>query len=606
MLHPIAVLGVAASRLLRFSQRRFGELFARAKALAQRVDRGQLLAVLAAVAALEVVFGPSLWAHLTRAANPDIVNDDARQQIYPFFRYEDFALFPNDFIGDYYLACLPVGFRALYTVGAWAFGAAPLSKVVPYALLAITLVATVLAARRIAGFGGGLIAAGLILSSGLFLARMSGGLPRAFGFPIVALTLLALIEGRPRLHAACVIAGAAFYPAAAVPAGLSLTLLFFFVPAVDRGAAQGWSRARRCKFLAGTALAAALLVAPTFIASRSYGPVIRAGDTRAFPESGPGGRYGPDDRAPFSGFFRTVPEVLEATLVGAGEPLLPPLRRWLDADEQNGASKNERYGTLLEGLLVLVLSGWAAIVQRSPGGRRLLCLPFAALIGYTVARAAAPHLYLPQRYVLLPVPLTAIVLLATAGAGYVPRRAGERRPYLPPLAAALLGVTALLALGGRGSPKAGLQVELRPNEGIYAFARSQPESSLFAGFPAGVANNIPYASRRPVLVSSETHQAFHAGYVLEMRRRTTAVVRALYAEDLAPLLALRRQWGVTHFYYRRSQSRGKALDYFRPFDEILRSAAARASGKPRVVESLQAARVFEQGDLVVLDLRKVP
>jgi hypothetical protein len=596
------VLALIPSSWLRTARERAGQVPDRVRSWASRVSRRELGILLGALGVLGVAFGPALFEHVRLAANPAVINDDARQQIYPFFRYEDRELFPRDYIGKYYLACLPIGYRALYTIGAFVWGAEPLSKLLPYVLLLITVVATSLAARRLAGAGGAFVAAALMLGSGLYLARMSGGLPRSFGFPIMALTVLALVEGRPRLHAACVLLGAAFYPASAVPAGLSLALSLFLVPARDRGGASEWPWKRRVAFLANTALLAAAILAPTVVASRKYGSIIQSGDVAAYPESGPGGRYMAEDRAPFPGFFKTLPGVLEDTVVGAGEPFSPPIREWLE----KGGSKDERYSTLLETLLVLVLVGGGILFVRKPGCRRLMCLPLAALAGYSVARSVAPNFYLPQRYVLFPAPITATVMLAVAGAGYVSTRASERRPFLPALAALLLGLVSLYLLGGRGSSSAGLTVKLKGEGGPYRFARSLPKSALLAGFPDGFANNAPYVSRRAVLVSSETHQAFHAGYADQMRERLTAIVRALYAEDAGPLNDLRERFGVTHFYFQRAHLL-KPPSYFRPFDRIIQSIVAESKGKPRFVESPAAsqARVYDDGSVIVLDLGKL-
>ena len=77
------------------------------------------------VGALGFVFGPALATHITRGFDPHIFNDDARQQIYPFFRYADSSLFPNDYIADYYLDCLPLGFRGLYALCPYIAGTWP-------------------------------------------------------------------------------------------------------------------------------------------------------------------------------------------------------------------------------------------------------------------------------------------------------------------------------------------------------------------------------------------------------------------------------------------------------------------------------------------------
>ena len=75
------------------------------------------------VGSLLLVYGKSLGAHVRLASHPGVLNDDARQQIYPFLRYERHSGFSDDYIGDYYMACFPWGYRGLYTVAARLGGA---------------------------------------------------------------------------------------------------------------------------------------------------------------------------------------------------------------------------------------------------------------------------------------------------------------------------------------------------------------------------------------------------------------------------------------------------------------------------------------------------
>src|SRR4051812_27613921 len=63
---------------------------------------------------LAVLYGPGLAAHVARSADPYRFNDDPRQQIWPFLRYHDPTLFRRDVAADYFLACYPVGFKAIY------------------------------------------------------------------------------------------------------------------------------------------------------------------------------------------------------------------------------------------------------------------------------------------------------------------------------------------------------------------------------------------------------------------------------------------------------------------------------------------------------------
>ena len=127
-----------------------------------------------------------------RGFDPHIFNDDARQQIYPFFRYADSSLFPNDYIADYYLDCLPLGFRALYTLSAPLIDPAVSNKIVTYLMLLITVAGLGAAANRLGGKVATWGAMSLALGASLYIDRMGGGLPRAFGFPILACALAAI------------------------------------------------------------------------------------------------------------------------------------------------------------------------------------------------------------------------------------------------------------------------------------------------------------------------------------------------------------------------------------------------------------------------------
>src|SRR5205807_691048 len=96
----------------------------------------------------------------------------------------------------YFCACLPVGYRALYRIGASLWDPAAISKVLPYILLVVTVVAVAAAARRLAGYFGAFLAAALVLSSSIFLAIMVGGLPRAFALILLPELLGSRAYGR--------------------------------------------------------------------------------------------------------------------------------------------------------------------------------------------------------------------------------------------------------------------------------------------------------------------------------------------------------------------------------------------------------------------------
>ena len=396
-------------------------------------------------ASLLGVYGPALVSNMRRAADPYRFNDDARQQVVPFLRFYDRSLFRNDPITDYYLACTPAGYKALYATAA-RLGVDPrrLSKTLPYLLLGIFVVPVALAAGGLQGKWAAWAAAGLCLGAPVFLSRMSGGLPRSFAFPLYAFAAASLVSGRPAALAVVACAGAAFYPTVAVVAGLSLALMLL-LPAGYRGRGATWGKGRRLALVAVTALVVSATTLPSFVAMRTFGAVLRPGDVAAYPEIGPGGRYAEEDRAPdlrsaseWGGFFRPV-------LAGLGGDRLPA---WLFA--AGG------------------LAGFVLLARRDVRARRLLVLPFAAVVAHFASIPLSPFLYLPSRYQIYPLGLLAAVCVP-AGLLSFGGPAGERRVpiRLAGAAACCAYLLFLLVNNGRTVRTTGLGVQVRDHRRAY-------------------------------------------------------------------------------------------------------------------------------------------
>ncbi len=564
------------------------------------------LKMLAVALPLAIIFGPSLVKHMVAASDPLRFTDDARQQIYPFFKYYDSGLFPNDYPAAYYRACYPLGYQALYTIGGFFLDPALISKMLPYLLLAVTAVAAGVAAQRFAGYPGAFVAMFLVMNDVGVMDRVVGGLPRGFGFPLAALAVAGLVWGRARFLSALVCVGASFYPAGAMPAGLALALLLFVLPAADRGDASTWSLKKRFVVLSGTAVISAIILVPTLVASRGYGRTLTPADQAALPEIGPGGRYNvAADRSPFSSFPDEMLAEAKLMFRPAGNPLFPPADAW--AKGRSPAYKGSHGQTLLEVLTAFLLCGAVVLSARNPAGRRLLIFGAAAWLGHFIARPLAPYFYLPQRYACYPVPMVLSVLLpasATALGGVLAEGRGLwLRRWLP---LALVSLFVMVPFGGRGSATAGLTVDARGRKPLYDFLATLPQDSLIAGWPTDM-DNIPYVSRRQVLLHYEVHQAFHERYVLELRRRMRAIIDAYYADNLGPLQYLRDEWKVTHFLFRPSYLLGgRPPNYFKPFDAWTKAAIEASRGRARELpRQVMGAQVFSDGTYIVLDLSKL-
>ena len=337
----------------------------------------------------------------------------------------------------------------------------------------------------------------------------------------------------------------------------------------------------RARVLAGIALAAAVIVLPCALTSRSYGPLITPDRLAEFPEAGPGGRYKAPDAPPFPGFARTVGTVVHDSIPAEGKPLWPAAQRWLEG------SQARLQWVLLSGSCCSPGIGYLRLASVFDPARRALALPLAATAGYFLSVRFPPFLYIPQRYVLFALPPMLAVVLATGGAAILGSRSRTRwrfRRFVVPA----LGLVCLCLLGGRGSRSEGL-ASYEDRGRFYRCLASLPPDSMIAGWPSGTIDDVPYFSRRRALVTFETLQAFHVQYTLEMRRRTNAVIEAYFAAEPGPLVRLRDEFGVTHLLVDLEILRGReaeppgpdptALFPFQPFDATTRSALDRARGR---------------------------
>jgi hypothetical protein len=529
--------------------------------------------------ALALCYGPALVAHVRLAAVEGWVNDDSRVWVVPYLRQYDPTLLRNDLLQDYARACVGIGYRSLFELGARLADPFLVGAFVTYSLYLVSLLAMGLAASRFGGVVAALAAVALCLGTSLFLGRLAGATPRAFAFPIVACGAAALAYGRLRALAAVVVVGAPFYAPAAFPLGVTLAVVALGLGPHWRGDLAAWSLRRRVALVALTGAVAAALVAPTALATRPYGPYITPSDLAAYPEAGPGGRFISGDGAPYLGLMAALRiEVLRG--VGAARSA-----DWTPA------------ATLLTLTIVLAMAVVLALGRRDPAVGRLAAFAAVVLVGYHAAAYWAPWIYLPERYVRYPVPVLGVLLLVAAPS-LLARRAGR------PVAAAWLGGAVLalwLLLGPRGSAGVGLNVPPQ-RDGFEDYLAGLPPDAVIAGWPSDL-NNVPLRAHRSVLLTAEHHLPFQTLYADEMRRRFAALLDAYLATEVGPLERLRARYGVTHLVFDLRHFADAPPRYFDPFDAVV---AARLDATPReafLLPTLRDRAAFTSGPMVVIDLR---
>ncbi len=165
--------------------------------------------------------------------------------------------------------------------------------------------------------------------------------------------------------------------------------------------------------------------------------------------------------------------------------------------------------------------GTATLLVRDVRTRRLLLLAGAALLAHIVSIPLCPYLYLPERYLAYPLPVIAAIL-APAGIAALPlrfARASRSESARGPTMLAICGAYLLFLFftEGRSVRSAGLDYAATDHPATYQYLREQtPDYAVVAGWPSEM-DDIPYVCQRSVLVSRETHQAFHRDFAIRMR-----------------------------------------------------------------------------------------
>lgn len=522
-------------------------------------------------------------------------NDDARQQIWPLLRYKDSALFPNDYVADYYLhAFLPLGYSLFYEVMAPFVDPRLVSKVLPYLLLLVTVMSIGIVSWRLSGTSAAWLSAAIILTADIYLARMTGGLPRSFAFPLMALLFFGAASGRPLFLAVVTAIGAMFYYVVAAIGGMLLFACLFAIPASWRGAARSWSIGRRLVILISTGIVCLLMVLPAYFSAKSYGPNLTQKDVRDFPEAGIGGRYGRDDLPGAGNAF--IESVKKGALTFGGQKIFS----WT---LYKAAKENRKF--IAAAVLLMLIIGVYIVWWREISAKRLILMPLVAIAGYYVAELFSPYLFLPTRYLTYTMPLFLAAIFPAAMLAIVQRIPLLRNLPEKGVLTAVSILSLILLFGGGPSASRGLmQVQ---EHGIYTAISQLPKDSVVAGWPKGVIQNVPYLSERTAFLSFETHQAFHKEYTLEMRRRMQALIAAYFSLDRDKIKILNKQFGVTHLVLNREHFEGSTPEYFRPFDDALDAVLQHdtETGWEKKLARIEGAVEYRDANLVLVDLRMV-
>ncbi|OGR25452.1 MAG: hypothetical protein A2139_07485 [Desulfobacca sp. RBG_16_60_12] len=452
-------------------------------------------------------------AHFQALANPFIINDDVRQQLYWMQQWQDPALFRGDFLTGYARAYVPWGVKGLYWLASWWVSPLNFSKLLAgflFVFLAICLfkIGARLADRRL---GWAMVVCFWLMP--FFLDNLSGGLSRSFAAPLLALFWLGWLARRPWVVGAALLLQALFIPYIFMVAALA-ALLAWLLARLGRDSPPPFPAQAAHFILLG--LGAALVVGLNLqFSAGGYGPLVSAAEMVNRPEFYAHGRY------------CFLPEAsLLWELLRPWEMILP-FRAW-------GSVAGGLAGA---GLLVLVAAGLRRLDW--PAWRQPLksawYLGLASLALYFLARLFLLKLFVPDRYLMYTLNLFYCLGLALGVETAL-------RVSRWPRSLAILVLVAAAALGAWRLQGVGLK-DYSAYQAVYAALAETPKDALIAAHP-NLMDTIPTFAQRRAFATYELAHPWSLGLWAKLQPRLADLFRAYYAADPQEVVAFCRKYGI--------------------------------------------------------------
>ena len=487
-------------------------------------------------------------AHAHALTSWYVAANDVRQQLFWMYSWRDPSLMQPDLLVDYGRNYVPWGVRAIYWLGVQTMDPLWFSKLLTGVLFMGTGVGAYLAGRKMGGRVSGLACLAVFWCMPFFLYRISGGLSRGFGPPLMVMFWAGWAWNKPR-----VIAAALFLQAVCIP-------YIFMVCALAAGMAWAGSLVRlaprpafpsRIWHFAVLALSAALVLLLSASFDRAgFGPLATQQDMAGQAEFGPDGRY-PIVNAPSLAY----------------ELVATPFERIAPFHENKVA--------LGVALLLALIAACALGLRRADRRQALLAhaqpalwIWAASLLLYAAAEVLLFRLFVPARYVTYTVNVSLCLAMGFALSGLF---AGGRMNR--GLAALLLAVAALLG----GMRAAGTGVDDYTNEAFLFQAvreRVAPDE-MVAGNPYRMDNVLTFGRRR-VFASYELAHPWSLGLWEILGPRLDHFFTAYYSDDPAEVLAFCRDNDIDWLLVARDDFSPEFIAqgvFFAPYADQVRALA---------------------------------
>lgn len=510
--------------------------------------------------------------------NPSWTTDDSTQQLYPFYEALYPGRFDDDLITEVMRGCLPplhywLGYsitlltRNPVMTGHWMM-------LIQGSLAAIFLFAAV---RKWSATAPALLSVVWLLHTRDAVQRMTGGLPRGWTPAIFAAFLYCVSARRHKAALLVILGGTLLNPPGALIVGVAYGAILLWRAFLERDDYQVEARRQ----LLGSLALAPLFVAVAFAVvqrSPAVGQMVSFEEASVMPEfQRPNGRFPFLPLAPVESELATFGF---QAFISRLNPTDPVWKEWV-------------YAAVAVALAMIVCVGF--VRRRRVIPLEILLFGIAALVTYSLSRAFAFKLFVPDRHLQIPMvfvslPLFCIGLWRALHTGQAQQGGGRgassdtgvRYSWLATIGFGALGWLVIQGTGEGLRGDANFNYPRWKRGDMYAWIQDNTAPDALIACHPTHCDGVQLFTARRAFVTTETSQPFYPRYNLEMRRRSEVALRAQYAETLPELVTLLEPEGISHFVFRRRDFRPEQLQqatYFPPLDGLVSQLVTRPSGK---------------------------
>lgn len=503
--------------------------------------------------------------------NRYVVSDDSSHYIFPFYKIQDHALFPDDIFSRYALNYNAVGIVLLYSIFSVFLDPLLFSKILPFILCGLCAIYFFLIGRKILNkYCGFLSAVMFIMYSWTIPACFSGGHARAFCFPLLSAFVYYLLEKRYLLSGIILLLQTFIYPPVGAVSLLAIFILFF--PRAVKDFRHKIPLSYEIKFTMFLIIINILLLGALFLRKDcNIGSLVSFREMIRMPEFFWGGR---------TPFFINSFKMLKDPAV---------------ADRVTGIPV---YGFPIWSLLVISAAGMYLMIKKKIAVHPVLnAVCISGFLFYGLSWVLVLKLYYPGRYLKFALPFYLIFLCAITITGTIIDKAKRaknlRRLFLLSLAVVVLYL-----------PFLNKDLVNYKNIKLYQFLSTLPKNALIAGHPF-LMNEVPLFSKRKVFLTFELSTPFYRNYYKQVKQRTYDFFRIYYSGSFNEIKEVCIEYGIDYVLIKKEHFSRPYIEkknfYIEPFNRQIRRVVENNFKNGFALENIPAdCRVYEDNDISVI------